>query len=194
MSLRFVKNKLDVANIKIKRFGVNVLFIARTMIGTFSLASKALGSMHLGCVKSQSAARSRLQKNVSEDHYLMVETDLVSGAKFYVEAELDLDGTLTLDFDLRRDDGSRSNILKVKEQFQKILGHFGREVRRIRGVWQNYSDNFITYQSLISQTSESEAAASTWTGRQALAAGFTRIRRVANPGSNVISFDFEKPR
>jgi hypothetical protein len=74
------------------------------------------------------------------------------------------------------EDGTRNPDLRGQDQFNKILDHFGRDnVDAIKGNWQ-YDTNLNGFNDGIAQgMTPEQAAANTWTGKQAAAAGFTNV-------------------
>lgn len=98
-----------------------------------------------------------------------------SNPRFQATGSLSADGTLTVTIRTVLENGVRSTVLRGAEAFQGILRHFGSAVRTIRGSW-SYGNNLARFNELTAGGMSSEAAAAqTWTGQQAAAAGFTRV-------------------
>ncbi len=69
----------------------------------------------------------------------------------------------------------KSELLKGHEQFTNILSHFEGQFTSIKGSWQ-YGTNLAKFNKLTGGAkplSNEAAAAATWTGQQAAAAGYT---------------------
>jgi hypothetical protein len=146
------------------------------------------------CRQSQNHTQPVIFRQATDDTYTATEKDLVQGTMYLAEAELSLTGVLTLDMSLRTEQGEHSQILRGKDEFNRILRHFGTDVRKIRAQWFPGSDNHTAYLRLATQLGPLEAAAQTWTGIQARAAGFRHIRQVydsKNP--QAVFFEFSKP-
>jgi|GEM_PF-5617358 len=114
---------------------------------------------------------------------------------FSVEGRLERDGSLYLDFRTRDPDGgpnARVPALRGREQFQAILEHFDRRIKRVMGYWVAEGDNLETFNRLTApplSLPPAEAALQTWTGRQASSAGFGRPRfeeLTGTPGRYII--------
>ena len=97
-------------------------------------------------------------------------------------------GELELLIRTKLPEGTRGALRGGKE-FQAILEHFGVEnIKVIKGSW-SYGDNLAEFNKLLLEgLTEEEAALGTWTGKQAQAVGFgkVRVRTYGSPG------DYEK--
>lgn len=119
---------------------------------------------------------------------------------FRVEGILESSGTLSLSFQLRDIEGNRSVFLSGKEEFQRIMEHFGKRVKRIQGTWL-YGDNLAEFNRLVGPPhglDVFEAAAQTWTGKNAAKYGYTEVKILKLTKSirgdyNSVKVIFEKP-
>jgi autotransporter adhesin len=60
-------------------------------------------------------------------------------------------------------------------EFKEILNHFEGKFDGIRGAW-SYGDNLAKFNKLTGEgKSLKEAALGTWTGEQAIAAGYAKV-------------------
>ena len=110
--------------------------------------------------------------------------NLVDGNGFGNEGSLANDGTLTL-FIRRNGETPQGN-----EMFTQIVEFFGTEnIEQIRGEWldiRGISDNYDEYQlNIESGLTPEEAALATFTGRQAVRHGFTRVRSIVETEGEV---------
>lgn len=120
-----------------------------------------------------------------------------SNYRYKAFALIDSDGMLEIDLRTRLEDGRRSTVLRGAEQFHLILRHFAGRFRGIRGNWQ-FGDNLAAFnQAVQAGRSPEEAALQTWTGRQAQAAGFSRVENLrlgGKPGAySDVRVDFLPP-
>jgi hypothetical protein len=98
-----------------------------------------------------------------------------ANVRFQAEAHLENGGELSLTMRTKLENGVRSEILQGEEQFAEIMKHFGDRVTGIRGAW-SYGTNLDKFNELMRDgKSEQEAALGTWTGEQAVRAGFTNV-------------------
>ena len=112
-----------------------------------------------------------LISNITEAHYLITDS---SNVRFQVYAYVE-DGLLPITLRTKLEDGVRSTELQGAEQFRHILRHFASRFRAIRGNWV-YGDNLKAFNTGVAEgLSWEQAALQTWTGRQALAAGYDRV-------------------
>jgi len=116
----------------------------------------------------------------TDDRYYVRDS---SNNRFKAFAIVSPDGLLEIDLRTKLEDGTRSIVLHGAEQFRRILRHFAGRFRGIRGNWQ-HGDNLKVFNrtTAAGMTSE-EAALQTWTGRQAQAAGFSRVENIRAFGS-----------
>ena len=108
----------------------------------------------------------------------------MDGNGFGNEGSLANDGTLTL-FIRRNGETPQGN-----EMFTQIVEFFGTEnIEQIRGEWldiRGISDNYDEYQlNIESGLTPEEAALATFTGRQAVRHGFTRVRSIVETEGEV---------
>lgn len=69
----------------------------------------------------------------------------------------------------------RGSVLRGSEEFTRTIEHFTGRFQGIRGDWQ-FGDNLSEFHKNLADKMTAEAAAlNTWTGRQASAAGYTRV-------------------
>ena len=122
----------------------------------------------------------RVVNRSSPDRYYVVDA---SSKKFYAEAHLEGEGELSLSLRTVDDAGQRSTVLRGQEQFKSAMVYFGGRVKSVRGAW-NYGDNLKKFNELTAagKTAE-EAAVATWTGEQAVAAGYRNVAVVKLEGS-----------
>jgi RHS repeat-associated protein len=117
-----------------------------------------------------------------------------SAESFYgIEGNLN-DGVLEFAVDAKYPSGTRS-VTRGYQWFEMMWEHFrsiGQSVKAIKAKWI-YGDNLATFNELASQGIPlEEAAASTWTGRQAAARGYTKANVVtAEPASGPPYTDVE---
>jgi hypothetical protein len=72
-------------------------------------------------------------------------------------------------------DGQRSKVMRGATEFRAILDHFEGKFDGIRGAW-SYGDNLAEFNKLTAaRKSLEEAALGTWTGEQAIAAGYAKV-------------------
>lgn len=123
----------------------------------------------------------------------------VEGKLFYADAFLNDQGTLTLNFKTKQPDGTRVVGMSGRYEFQRILNHFGKRVKRISGIWVDQGTDNLDLVNQLTAQGESllDAAKKTWTGKQALSAGFTDVK-IGNadgvPGRYTsIAVIFERP-
>ena len=90
-----------------------------------------------------------------------------SEQRFQADARIDDEGVLTITMRTELEDGTRSKLLKGKEQYDKILQYFGDRIKKIKGSWQ-YGSNLQKFLEIKSKgKSDEEAALGTWSGQQA---------------------------
>lgn len=85
---------------------------------------------------------------------------------------------LYLDFKTRDKDGYRIEGLQGEKEFDQILSRFDGKVDHIIGEWVNEdSENLRQFRLLLNANGRNliEAAANTWTGKQAARHGYTKI-------------------
>jgi hypothetical protein len=112
----------------------------------------------------------RLDDWSTPDRYYVTDSAL---AGVHAHATVDDDGVLYIDLRAVTRSGVRSTVLLGKEQFERILAHFGEKVKAIKGNWR-----FGTNLALVNELTDrgmglEEAARQTWTGRRAASVGFT---------------------
>ena len=94
---------------------------------------------------------------------------------FHAVASLEDGDELVIALRTRRPDGTRSAVLRGREQFENILQHFDGQFSGIRGSW-TYGDNLAEVNRLTADgLSIEEAARRSWTGQRAADAGYTRV-------------------
>ncbi|QFU86365.1 DUF6531 domain-containing protein [Amycolatopsis sp. YIM 10] len=127
--------------------------------------------------------------NRSDNSYSLTHDESGSG----IIADLDDDGVLTLMID--RQDGAP---FSGRQLFDAAMQHFGDRVNAIEGNWV-YGDNLAAFNRRTGEggMSPEEAAAQTWTGRQAARHGFTNVGEVnatGEPGNyKPVSARFNRP-
>jgi hypothetical protein len=148
----------------------------------FTLAAHAKETEHF-CAKYLTANLTRkLQPFMGEDYRVtatdqVFEIDSTVSSGFTAGGRLDSQGVLELVIYTRGDIGrERLPELRGRQAFDLIAEYFKGRIRAIRGRW-THGDNLKTFNR---ETSDGgipleDAAARTWTGRQALRHGFSRI-------------------
>ncbi len=92
-------------------------------------------------------------------------------------------GELVLCIQTQLETGERSRVLRGEDQFRRIVTHFARRFRSIRDTWI-VGDNLKEFNRAIGAgVSNDTAAMMTWTGTQAAAAGYPRVRILSLEGS-----------
>lgn len=114
---------------------------------------------------------------------------------FKFSAYLDFKGVATFNITLKA--GGYRSSMRGNKLFQEALMHFGNKVKVIRGRWVE-GDNLNAFEALSNRGfSDEDAAFGTWTGQQALKAGFTKIDSVSAVKMfdhyNAVVIDFIKP-
>lgn len=118
----------------------------------------------------------------------------VEDGRFFVTAEImpngvsflgePVPGQRTLSINLHLKDKHGRSQLRGKEEFQKVLKHFEGRFDQIRGVWMEpigraeLSDNLAEINRLTqgpNALAPEEAARQTWSGQQAVAAGYSKV-------------------
>lgn len=132
----------------------------------------------------------------SPNHYEVTDGDFYVSAevmpseKGYLGAPVAGRRTLDLNFFLRTKT-SRSVNLSGKAEFTKVLEHFEGKFDQIQGFWtastgkDNVADNLDKFNQLTAGTnalSAAEAAAKTWTGQQAITAGYSKVMVLETKG------------
>jgi hypothetical protein len=121
------------------------------------------------------AAREEMRivdRSVPGERYFV--TDPAS-PRLYAEATLSPRRELSISIRTTLESGARSNLLRGAEQFERILTFFKGKFTSIKGNWQ-FGSNLAKFNELTGQgVSSAEAAARTWTGQQAAAAGYRRV-------------------
>ena len=121
-----------------------------------------------------------LSCHITQDHYLVTDS---SNVRFQAYAYVE-NGLLQITLRTKLENGLRSMVLHGAEQFQLILQHFTGRFRAIRGNWV-YGDNLQSFNMAVAAgLSVEQAALQTWTGQQALAAGFGRVEIVELYGAS----------
>ena len=102
--------------------------------------------------------------------------------RFAARGSVNPRGQLEIDMRTEIEGGPKSTLLKGSEQFKKILGFFSGQFSSIKGNWQ-FGSNLRTVNTLTagSKMSVEEAAAQTWTGEQAAAAGYKKVTLLGPP-------------
>jgi RHS repeat-associated protein len=96
--------------------------------------------------------------------------------RFYAEGTVSSHGELSISIRTVLETGQRSTLLTGAEQFQNIVRFFRGQFTSIKGNWQ-FGSNLARFNELTAQgLSAEEAAARTWTGQQAAAAGFKTVK------------------
>ena len=122
-----------------------------------------------------------LISNLTDDRYTVYDS---SNARFQATGDIGLDGMLNLTIRTRLGDGMRSTVVRGAEQFQKIVRHFVGRFRGLRGNWK-YEDNLAAFNQAIGNGMTLEQAAMhTWTGQQALIAGYPRVEFIELAGQS----------
>ncbi|MBK8722983.1 MAG: hypothetical protein IPL95_12165 [Saprospiraceae bacterium] len=107
-----------------------------------------------------------------------------SEQRFQADARIDDEGVLTITMRTELEDGTRSKLLKGKEQYDKILQYFGDRIKKIKGSWQ-YGSNLQKFLEIKSEgKSDEEAALGTWSGQQADKNGFKKAEVSIQKDSN----------
>jgi hypothetical protein len=115
-----------------------------------------------------------LHSYITEDRYLVSDASNIRFQAFaYVE-----NGFLQITLRTKLENGTRSKVLHGAAQFQSILQHFAGRFHAIRGNWV-YGDNLQSFNAGVAAgLSLEESALQTWTGRQAVTAGFGKVEIV----------------
>lgn len=128
-------------------------------------------------------ALGRLVNESTTGRYLVRDT---AHPRFHAEATVSPRGELSISIRAELESGQRSALLKGYEQFQSILRFFEGQFTSIKGNWQ-YGSNLARFNELTApgpgQLSPNAAAAATWTGQQAAAAGFPNARVTFTEGT-----------
>ncbi len=119
-----------------------------------------------------------LTNNITADRYLVSDSTYVRFQAYaYVE-----DGILQITLRTKLENGLRSTVLHGAAQFQRILQHFAGRFIAIRGNWV-YGDNLRLFNASVKNgLSLEQAALQTWTGQQALKAGYDRVEIIEAHG------------
>ncbi len=112
-----------------------------------------------------------------------------SNERFGAAGYLD-DGELNISMRTKLDDETRG-ALRGEDEFKAMLEHFGDNVKVIRGHW-TFGDNLASFNKGVrAGMSLEDAALSTWTGKQAFAAGFGKAKIGFAQMSNGVYVDVE---
>lgn len=119
-------------------------------------------------------APSRLiDRSVPSERYFVQDP---ASPRFYAEGTVSPRGELSISIRTVLETGQRSTLLRGAEQFQNIVRFFRGQFTAIKGNWQ-FGTNLARFNELTAQGLSPEAAAArTWTGQQAAAAGFRTVR------------------
>jgi hypothetical protein len=113
----------------------------------------------------------KLINRSTPERYLMVDAE---HKMFSAVGHIESGGELSLQIRTEKD-GLRSEVLRGADEFKEILNHFEGRVKSIRGAW-NYGTNLEKFNELVAAgKSAEEAALGTWTGQQAVKAGFGKV-------------------
>lgn len=103
----------------------------------------------------------------------------VLGTSYEFEGVLSRTGRLTLYAYLTSPETGLRSHLNGPELFQRVIEHFGAErIRVISGYWTSGTNYSKYYEGMKAGLTPKEAAAQTWTGKQAARFGFTKVRSV----------------
>jgi hypothetical protein len=106
-----------------------------------------------------------------------------SNPRFYAEGTVTRRGELSIAIRAELESGARSTLIRGQEQFERILGFFHGQFTSIKGNWQ-FGTNLAKINELTSGgMSIEQAAAKTWTGERAAAAGYSRVTVVGAEGA-----------
>ncbi|MCB0357274.1 MAG: hypothetical protein KDD40_09720 [Bdellovibrionales bacterium] len=123
------------------------------------------------------------------DHYFVRDS---SDTHLFVIGSVSKQGDLVLNLRTKGPDGQRNKKLSGKDQFKKILNHFGGQFSAIKGVWvasteflgSNFDginpvhagDNLSAFNHALREGYDvGQAAFMTWTGRQAALNGYSEL-------------------
>ncbi len=119
-----------------------------------------------------------LESDLTFDYYRTSDSSNVRFQAFAYVAEQVLHVTLRT----KLEDGTRSSVLRGKEQFALILKHFAGRFTIIRGNWQ-FGDNLAAFNQFVKAgLSPPEAALQTKSGQWAQAAGYDKVEVLALVG------------
>ncbi|MDZ8263104.1 SpvB/TcaC N-terminal domain-containing protein [Nostoc sp. ChiQUE01b] len=122
-----------------------------------------------------------VDRSIPGERYFVQDT---ANQRFYAEGTVSPRGELSISIRTRLETGERSILLRGAEQFQRILQFFQGKFTSIKGNWQ-YGTNLARVNELTGQgLTLEQAAAQTWTGQQATAAGFANVHVVASEGTS----------
>ena len=97
-----------------------------------------------------------------------------NAGEFKIEAKLE-NGILSFHIRTKSEKGKRSQILKGKELFDRMMAHFDGHIKAIRLQW-DYGDNLKVVNRLYKQGHPLiEAAQKTWSAQQVARYGFKKI-------------------
>ena len=114
----------------------------------------------------------RLISNITEEAYRVFDA---SDIRWQAMGDIGADGMLNITLRTRLEDGTRSSALRGAEQFQAIIQHFAGRCQGIRGSW-TYGDHLEAFNhATAAGMLPEEAALTTWTGKQAAQADYTRV-------------------
>lgn len=123
-----------------------------------------------------SPALPRLVNESGPGRYFVKDT---AHPRFIAEGSITPRGELSITLRAELETGQRSTLLKGYEQFQAILSFFEGQFTAIKGSWQ-FGSNLARFNELTApgpgQLSPNAAAAATWSGQQAAAAGFRTVQ------------------
>jgi hypothetical protein len=121
----------------------------------------------------------RVLNHSTPDRYLVMDP---ANPRLKAEAHLEGDGELSLSFRTVLENGQRSEVLRGEEQFERVMLHFGGQVKSIRGSW-SYGSNLAAFNKATGAGRAAEKAAlETWTGEQAVAQGYAKVQVVSLEG------------
>jgi hypothetical protein len=121
------------------------------------------------------AADPRVVDASTPDRYFVSDA---TNSELRATAAIDGQGVVSLDFEMVLPNGTRSTVLRGREQFDRVMEHFRGRVNAVQGYWV-YGDNLAAINRLTRPPHNltlEQAAARTWTGEQAARHGFTRVR------------------
>ncbi|NVM57282.1 MAG: RHS repeat-associated core domain-containing protein, partial [Desulfobacterales bacterium] len=128
--------------------------------------------------KTPKAPKSKLTVEHSHGRYLVSDS---ANARFQAIGTIE-DDLIEITIRSKLEDGTRSAVIRGSEQFKQVVDFFP-QAKGIKANWQ-YGDNLLEFNKLTKAgLSPTEAAAKTWTGKQATKHGFTKIADIELTGT-----------
>lgn len=156
------------------------MFLIGVLVGSllFQTTVSAADPQRAKCRKSAvTVVVAPIQRKTDPGLYFATAT--VGREQFFAKGSLS-NGVLELNLSLVGHKGRRVKDFRGRDEFDRILDHFGHSVRVIKGDWVRrlgQTDNLDEFNAGIATGIPPESAAlQTWTGRQAARRGFGRVK------------------